>query len=72
MFYRNQIGMSFPYKECGLVALTFFKTSFMKRINMHLSSPMYFLCFSDTVSEECEILCAFNKDHAAYALYITK
>ena len=63
MFYRNQIGLSFPYKECGLVTLTFFKISFMKRINMHLSSPIYFLCFSDTVSEF-----VFNKDHAAYDL----
>ena len=53
VFYRNGIGMSFPYKECELVTLTFSKTSFMKRINMHLSSPIYILCFSDTVSEVC-------------------
>ena len=25
VFYRNRIGMSFPYKECGLVAFTFFQ-----------------------------------------------
>ena len=41
----------FTCNECGLVVLTFFKTSLMKRINMHLSSPIYFLCFSDIVSE---------------------
>ena len=52
----DQIGISFPYKECPLVIYTFLKTSFMKRINMHLSGPIYFLCFSDTVSEVCLFL----------------
>ena len=44
--------MSFPDKELGLIVLTFFKTGFMKRINMLLSSPIYFLCFSDNFSED--------------------
>ena len=53
-FNRYQIGMSFPYKECGLVVLICFsKHSFMKRINMHFSSLIYIFCFSDTVSEVC-------------------
>ena len=30
IFYRNQIRMSFAYKECGLVALTFFQNQFYK------------------------------------------
>ena len=56
VFYRNRIGISFPCKKCGLVVLNCFQNHFYEENKHAISSPIYFLCSSDTVNEVCKLI----------------
>ena len=74
VFYRNRIGMSFPWKECGLVVLNCFQNHFYEE-NKHailksnifpLHAPVILLVkFANSFEH-------LINDHTAFALWPSK